>query len=120
MIGWKLDRAQRQSLLERFPPKFAQTVADHVTLAADAGRGSSLPAETEGLIVGRADDGKGVEAMIVAIGGTSDRPDESHYHITWSLAAGRRAKESNDMLRRRTWIPIDPPIPIRLAPAWLR
>ena len=33
VIGWKLDRAEREALLRRFPPRWAQPVADHVTLA---------------------------------------------------------------------------------------
>src|SRR5919199_3771331 len=99
VIGWKLDRDQRKELLQQFPPRYANVVADHVTLRARASRGAALPEETLGEIVGRADDGKGVEAMVVSLGGTSDRPDGSTYHITWSLADGRRAKESNDAIR---------------------
>lgn len=34
VVGWKLDRAERAALLAAFPPKFAQAVADHVTLKA--------------------------------------------------------------------------------------
>ena len=117
MIGWKLNREERRKLIERFRPKFRNVVADHVTLAARVPADSALPQETEGEIVGRADDGSGVEAMIVRIGGTTDRPDGSTYHITWSLADGRRAKESNDMLAAQKWAMFDQPIPIRLEPA---
>lgn len=117
VIGWKLDRDQRRELLQQFPPKFRNVVADHVTLQAKASPDAPLPQETEGEIVGRADDGKGVEAMVVAIGGATDRPDGSIYHITWSLADGRRARESNDVLRERKWVTFDPPMPVRLEPA---
>ena len=118
VLGWKLDRAERTSLLQRFPPTYDHVVADHVTLAANVGTGAPLPAETAGRIVGRADDGNGVEAMVVEIAGTTDRPDGSTYHVTWSLdrARGRRAVESNDVLRDRGWQPLDPPVPIRLIP----
>ena len=117
MTGWKLDREQRRALADRFRPKFRNLVADHVTLAHGAAKDAPLPEETDGLIVGRADDGKGVEAMIVSIRGTTDRPDGSTYHITWSLADGRKAKESNDVLRTEKWVMFDEPIPIRLEPA---
>ena len=90
----------------RSPEKTARVAAD-----------SPLPQEKEGEIVGRADDGKGVEAMIVRISGTTDRPDGSTYHVTWSLADGRRAKESNNMLAAQKWVMFDAPIPIRLEPA---
>jgi hypothetical protein len=117
VVGWKLDRDQRKELLQQFPPKFGNPVADHVTLRAETARDAPLPRETEGEIVGRADDVRGVEAMIVAIGGTTDRPDGGTYHITWSLGPGREAKESNDMLREREWERFDLPMPVRLEPA---
>jgi len=117
VIGWKLDYDQRAELLQQFPPTFGHVVADHVTLQAKAAGDAPLPQETEGLIVGRADDGKGVEAMVVSIGGTTDRPDGGTYHITWSLADGRHARESNDLLAGRQWTNFDLPMPVRLHPA---
>lgn len=118
VIGWALDRDQRAELLQQFPPRFADVVADHVTLAAKASRDAELPCETLGDIVGRADDGEGVEALIVSIDGTTDRPDGSTYHVTWSLekAKGRRAKESNDVIARLGWTPIDLPMSVKLMP----
>jgi hypothetical protein len=62
-----------------------------------------LPRETEGFVVGVADDGVGVQALVVEIGGTLRRPDGSTYHITWSLGRGRRAVESNDVIRDCGW-----------------
>ena len=116
-IGWKLDRAQRRELVQQFPPKFRNLVADHVTLQSGAAEDAPLPRETEGEIIGRADDGRGVEAMVVRIGGTADRPDGSTYHITWSLEDGREAKESNDVLAEQRWEEFDLPMPVRLDPA---
>ena len=47
------------------------------------------------------------------IDGTTDRPDGSTYHITWSLGPGRQARESNDVLRERGWEAISThPIPV--------
>src|SRR5919202_396709 len=89
VTGWKLDREQRKELLQQFPPLYRGVVADHVTLQSKASAGAPLPDETMGEIVGRADDGAGVEAMVVRIDGTTDRPDGSTYHITWSLGEGR-------------------------------
>jgi hypothetical protein len=114
-IGWSLDRGEREALLRRFPPRYAEAVADHVTLAFGPSR-PKLPTETCGEIVGEADDGRGVQAMVVRIGGSTDRPDGSTYHVTWSLAAGRRAKESNDVIRECGWRPFPEPIPIALEP----
>ncbi len=120
VIGWKLDRDQRRELLLQFPPAYGEVVADHVTLSARVDRKSELPSETHGEIVGRSEDGEGVEAMVVSIGGTTDRPDGSTYHITWSLAKGRRAKESNDVIRKFGWEPLELPMPVKLEPAAFR
>ena len=117
VIGWKLDRAGREALIEQFPPRYPGIVADHVTLRSGVAPGAPLPEEAEAEIVGRADDGEGVEAMVVRLNGTTDRPDGSTYHITWSLAQGRRAKESNDAIAARGWTTLDSPIPILLTPA---
>jgi hypothetical protein len=118
--GWKLDRDQRRELLQQFPPRYANVVADHVTLQSKASANTPLPDEDLGEIVGRADDGAGVEAMVVRIAGTTDRPDGSTYHITWSLADGRRAKESNDVIAACGWTDFDLPMPVKLRPARFR
>jgi hypothetical protein len=117
VIGWKLDRDQRKELLQQFPPRYRRVDADHVTLRVRAAKDSPLPDETLADIVGRVDDGKGVEAMVVSLGGTTDRPDGSVYHITWSLEPGREAKESNDVLAARAWTPFHLPMPVKLIPA---
>lgn len=111
--GWKLDRGERTQLLRDYPPRYAEAVADHVTLQAGGG---ALPGAVRAAIVGRTNDGNGVEAMVVAIDGTTDRPDGSTYHITWSLGPGREARESNDVLKQRGWEQFDQAIPINLTP----
>ena len=117
VIGWKLDRAEREQLLSRFPATYEKAVADHVTLRAHVESKARLPPATVGVIVGRSDDGQGVEAMVVQIDGTTDRPDGSTYHITWSLEDGREGRESNDVLAAQNWVMFDLPMPIRLHPA---
>lgn len=117
VVGWKLDRAQRAELLQRFEPKYANVVADHVTLAARIADNAPLPDPISAEAVGRIDDDQGVEALVVAVDGTTDRPDGSTYHITWSLGPRRRAKESNDVLANGAWQPLREPIPLTLAPA---
>jgi hypothetical protein len=120
VIGWKLGAADRSRLLERFRPAYPDVVADHVTLAIDTDGSSALPKANTGSIVGIADDGAGVQALVVEIDGTTNRPDGSTYHITWSLdkARGRRAQESNDVLRARGWRTFDA-IPVNLTPGIL-
>ena len=116
ITGWKLPRDLRAELLKRFPPKYEKVVADHVTLNVGANPDTPLPRDAAAEIVGRADDGTSLECLVVAIDGTTDRPDGSTYHITWSLGPNRSAKESNDVLRERGWDYLDKPVAIELEP----
>ena len=116
-IGWKLDRRQRDELLRQFPPRWPDVIADHVTL--ESGSDADLPDSVEAAIIGAVDDGNGVQAMVVELDGTSERPDGSRYHITWSIdrAKGRKPAESNDVIRKRGWAKLDHSVPVRLEPA---
>ena len=118
VIGWKLPKGERWRLLERFPPAYPDVVADHVTLHSGVGENAELPSATYARVVGLADDGEGVQALVVEIDGTTDRPDGSTYHITWSLDrnAGRKPVESNDVIREKGWKSVEP-VPITLEPA---
>ena len=117
VAGWKLDPEQRAELLRQFPPRYGEVVADHVTLESDVPADAPPPPPAEAEIVGRADDGAGVEAMVVRLAGSTDRPDGSTFHITWSLAPGREAVESNDVIAKRGWTAFGLPMPVRLIPA---
>ena len=118
VIGWKLDRGQRAELLAQFPPRYADVIADHVTLKTEAGRGE-LPDPVDAAIVGRADDHDSLECLVVEVDGTTDRPDGSTFHITWSLdkSKGREARQSNDVLKERGWTSFGTSIPIQVDPA---
>jgi hypothetical protein len=118
-IGWLLDPRDRETLLARFTPAWPDVIAHHVTLAPRTT--DPLPTATAGEVVGHVNDGAGLQALVVAIGGTTDRPDGSIWHITWSLdrARGRKPVQSNDVLRERGWQRLDSPIPIRLTPSEL-
>jgi hypothetical protein len=118
VTGWKLPQTERELLLGRFPPKYENLVADHVTLRNGATSDTPLPENPESSnVVGLADDGHGLECLVVEINGTTDRPDGSTYHITWSLGRGRRARQSNDLLRDRGWDYVERPVPVELRPA---
>jgi len=118
VTGWKLPEVERELLLRQFPPSYENVVADHVTLRVGATPETRLPHKPESSkIVGRADDSRSLECLVVEIDGTTDRPDGSTYHITWSLGPGRRARESNDVLRDQGWDFLEAPIPVELTPA---
>jgi hypothetical protein len=117
VTGWKLAKDDREMLLKRFPPRYENVIADHVTLRTGATPETPLPAKPQARVVGRADDSKGLECLVVELGGTTDRPDGSTYHISWSLGPTRRARESNDVLKSQGWKSIPEPIVIDLEPA---
>jgi hypothetical protein len=117
VTGWKLPRDEREMLLHRFPPRYDNVIADHVTLRVGATPETPLPRKADARIIGRGDDGESLECMVVELDGTTDRPDGSTYHITWSLGPGRKARESNDVLREKGWEPLAAPVDVALEPA---
>ena len=114
-VGWLVDPADREALLVRFPPRYPVVVAHHVTFKF-GDRAAGPPTETSGEIVGEADDGLGVQALVVRIGGTTARPGGGTYHITWSLAQGREARESNAVIAERGCTPLARPASLALHP----
>ncbi len=117
IAGWKVNTDDCEYLLRRFPPRYARIIADHVTLRFGTYAGTLLPTADSGEVVGEADDGAGVQALVIRIDGTAERGDGSHFHITWSLEPDREARESNDVIRDHGWKSIASPIAVRLKPA---
>ncbi len=112
--GWLVDPQAREALLARFPPRYPIVVAHHVTLKF-GDEGAQPPGEVSAEIVGEADDSSGVQALVVAIEGRTARPDGGTFHVTWSLAEGREARESNDAIARG-WTALARPAALRLVP----
>lgn len=123
VVGWRLEAEDRARLLLRFPPHYPDVVADHVTLRAGAEPSARPPPEIhDAVLIGRADDGEGVEAMVVRLAGDTVRPEGGVFHITWSLdrSRRRRAVESNHVIAERGWRALPEPVPVRLLPRiWL-
>jgi hypothetical protein len=119
VTGWMLDTKEREALLDRFPPEWPDVIADHITLDADADKNDALPEAEQAEIIGGINDGEGLQAMVVAVDGSTHRPDGSTYHITWSLdrKRGRKPVQSNEVIATRGWRPLDDPIPIKIRPA---
>ena len=53
VTGWKLTEVERELLLQRFPPKYEDVLADHVTLRTGATRATPLPQKPVGFEGGR-------------------------------------------------------------------
>ena len=113
--GWALNPEQRKYLLSQFPPAYARVIAHHCTSQFGVPSNHPLPEATEGEIVGVADDGEGVQALVLRINETTQRPDGSTWHITWSLAPGRKPVESNAVIKQKGWRDVNP-VAIELRP----
>lgn len=114
-LQWSLRDDDRRELLERFPPSYPDVIADHVTFEPSGAEGP--PRVNRGRVVGIVNDGDGLEALVVEVDGSTDRPDGSTYHITWSLdrARGRVPVQSNDVLAQRGWQSVAP-VDVSLEP----
>ena len=113
--GWLLDPDARDALLARFPPRYPIVVAHHVTLKF-GDETAQPPAEVTAEIVGAADDG----AERPGPGGRPSTPaprgrTSGTFHITWSLAEGREARESNAVITQG-WAPLPQRVAVRLIP----
>src|SRR5947209_579506 len=92
VTGWKLPPNERETLLRRFPPRYANVVADHVTLRTGATPETPLPRKPEARIVGRADDDRSLECLVVELDGTTDRTGRLITSPGRSVRPARRAK----------------------------
>ena len=102
-VGWILDEPDRSRLLERFPPRFDRIVAHHVTLWGHRER-APVPPPAVMAVIGHAAD-TAIEALIVTVDGSAERPDGGTFHCTWSLdpMSDRVPKDANAMIAVRNW-----------------
>jgi hypothetical protein len=114
-VGWWLPETERVRLLAEFPQQFSTLVAHHCTLKFGVDASYDLPDETHAQVVGEAIDPTGVQALVLRIGGTTSRPGGGIYHITWSLAPGRKPVESNKVIEKLGWRPAGP-VDVSLVP----
>jgi hypothetical protein len=116
-LGWRVDPDDRTRLLAALPPRYETVVADHVTLRTGVEPGTPDPPPVRGEVVGVADDGQGVQALVVRVDGTMHRPGGGTFHITWSLGPGREAVESNDVIAAQGWLALPRRHAVGLIPA---
>lgn len=117
-VGWELPEHERARLLAIFEPAYPDVIAHHVTLKNGVRETYPLPTQTRGEVVGVADDGHRVQALVVMIGGETHRPDHGTFHVTWSIDRGAGAKpfHSNDCIAAHGFVRLEKPIPIKLEP----
>lgn len=118
--GFLLSPTSKQELLSYFPPKYPKLIGHHVTHKYGITNAEPLPEGGAAYVVGYADDGEGLEALVVEINNARIRPDGSIYHITWSLdpSKGKKPVHSNNLIKEQGFERITPPIPIILTPTF--
>lgn len=99
-ICYELEPKTRNMLMAMFPPQYPKIYADHITLKM-GGINSTTPARPEKVeVIGRADDGNGLEALIVKVNDELKRPDGKIFHITWSLRPDKMASADLDIMAK--------------------
>lgn len=98
--GWKVPDIEQWKKRLLMPCAYQRVLIHHCTHTFGVDESFPLPLKVPAYILGFADDGTGVQCAILEMGGTSQRPDGSVFHITWSIADGRKAVESNELAQR--------------------
>ena len=102
-----LTPAAKAAILTAFPAMFSKVVADHVTVAFNVPATADMPTASTVDVVGVSFD-DGVQAVVVAVNGSTKRADGSTFHVTVSLADGRKAKDSNAVIAAHGFTPVTP------------
>ena len=83
--AYVLSDESRDLLMKKYPPKYQRVIAHHITVKFGVPEGTEPPADADIKVVGYADSGDGIEALVVVIDGNSQRGNGQYFHITWSL-----------------------------------
>lgn len=115
-LAYQLAGNSRIALLKKFEPKYPKVICEHVTYKFPANVGDNLPPEVNDAHVIGYQNGDGIEALVVEINGTTQRPDGRLYHITLSLdPTKKKPVHSNDLLAQNGFMRVNP-ISISLEP----
>jgi hypothetical protein len=120
--AYVLTDESREYLLKKFPPKYSKVVAHHVTVEFGVPDDTESPEPAAVKVIGEADSGDGLQALVVSVNGSTLRPDGGTYHITWSLEPDRyKPVDSNALLAdyEKRW-KIVLALPVDTQPATLK
>lgn len=92
--AYVLTDASRTALLEKFPPKFPDVIAHHVTIDFGVPEDTAAPEAARIEAVGYAAD-ESLEAIVVSVNGETKRPDGNVYHVTLSLDRSQKRKPAD-------------------------
>jgi hypothetical protein len=100
IVAYNLDTCDLQKLRARFPPKYIEIVQPHCTAYLGKQVPTDMPKHAKGRVYARVDDFEGVEVLLISVEEQERRPDGNLFHITWSLTADRKPRESNYIIKR--------------------
>lgn len=84
--AYVLPESERQRLQKMFPPKYDEVIGHHITEQFGVPKGTEPVRQPVSFrVVGEADSGDGLQALVIAVDNRLIRPDGKTYHITWSL-----------------------------------
>lgn len=118
--AYVLSEDSRRKLAERFPPKYSEFVGHHVTEQFGVRKGTEAPKSAEVEVVGYIDSQDGLEALVVSVNGSTQRPDGGTYHITWSLDRDKYKPVDSNMLLKVAGFDDTYPISIYAEPQVLK
>lgn len=118
--GYRLSDESRAKLLSRFPPKYANVVAHHITSDYLGKRqtGFTPPQPKKIEVIGHShDEEKGIHAAVVRVDGHEHQgmEPERRLHITLSHGDDARPVHSNDAIKKG-WEKLDQPFEITAVP----
>ena len=95
-------------LHQEYPPSFREVAGKHITVQFGVPSDHPLAEAERFAIVGHGTDGA-IEAFVVEVDGSTQRPDGKLYHLTWSYdPATRKAKDSGAMLAKYGFRRVEP------------
>ena len=99
-VCYEIDKDSKAMLMEKFPPKYPVAKYDHITICM-GGIDAQTPEPAEKIeVVGIADDGNGIETLIVNVNGCAIRKDGKAWHITASFNPSKNAPATFDVFAK--------------------
>jgi hypothetical protein len=104
--AYLIKEESRKVLLERFPPKFSESIAHHVTYCFPDKVAPPMIEKVK--VIGYAENHR-LECAVVEVNGGIERPQGGIFHITLSLdrSLGAKPVHSNKVLKKG-WQSVEP------------
>lgn len=106
-LAFNLIPESRNLVLSKFPAKFNNVVAHHITYKFKVTESEPIPEHCELKVIGYSSN-ENIECLVVEVNGSIVRPDQKVYHLTLSHNDGAKPVHSNDLLAEQKWTSLDP------------